>query len=149
MEEYASALGRSVQEDWQKVQGRFEDIPFSINSEEAINLIAKAINRKTKVNGKIKNLSKTIGKLINGGKSNSSLINTISQCYPLHPLVSLLLSPLSKQRFSNNERSIFSFLNSGEPNGFLHFLKNSNPKKENLYTLDKLFDYLQILKLLL
>ena len=144
MEEYASALGRSVQEDWQKVQGRFEDIPFSINSEEAVNLIAKAINRKSKANGKIKNLSRTIGKLINGGKSNSSLINAISQCYPLHPLVSLLLSPLSKQRFSNNERSIFSFLNSGEPNGFLHFLKNSNSKKENLYTLDKLFDYLQI-----
>ena len=42
-------LGRSVQEDWQKVQGRFEDIPFSINSEETINLIAKAINRKNKV----------------------------------------------------------------------------------------------------
>ena len=30
-EEYASSLGRSVQEDWQKIQGRFEDIPFSIN----------------------------------------------------------------------------------------------------------------------
>ena len=144
MEEYASSLGRSVQEDWQKVQGRFEDIPFSINSEEAINLIAKAINRKTKVNGRIKNLSKTIGKLINGGKSNSSLINAIAQCYPLHPLVSLLLNPLSKQRFGQNERSIFTFLNSGEPNGLLHFLKNSNSKKENFYTLDKLFDYLQI-----
>ena len=36
-------LGRTVQEDWQKIQGRFEDIPFSINSEETAHLIAKAI----------------------------------------------------------------------------------------------------------
>ena len=143
MEEYASNLGRSVQEDWQKVQGRFEDIPFSINSEETINLIAKAINRKNKINTKIKNLSSVVAKLMNGSKPSSSLINTISQCYPLHPLVALLLNPVSRQRFGQNERSIFTFLNSGEPNGFLHFLKNSNTKKE-LYTVDKLFDYLQI-----
>ena len=143
MEEYASNLGRSVQEDWQKVQGRFEDIPFSINSEETINLIAKAINRKKKVNTKIKNLSSAVAKHMNGSKPSSSLINTISQCHPLHPLSALLLSPLSRQRFGQNERSIFTFLNSGEPNGFLHFLKNSNVKKE-LYTVDKLFDYLQV-----
>ena len=37
-EEYAQSLGRTVQEDWQKIQGRFEDIPFSINSEETVNL---------------------------------------------------------------------------------------------------------------
>ena len=47
-EEYASNLGRTVQEDWQKVQGRFEDIPFSINAEESINLISSAINAKNK-----------------------------------------------------------------------------------------------------
>ena len=45
-EEYASSLGRSIQEDWQKIQGRFEDIPFSINTEETAHLIAKAIKQK-------------------------------------------------------------------------------------------------------
>ena len=45
-EEYASSLGRSIQEDWQKIQGRFEDIPFSINSEETAHLISKAIKQK-------------------------------------------------------------------------------------------------------
>ena len=38
-EEYASSLGRSIQEDWQKIQGRFEDIPFSINTEETAHLL--------------------------------------------------------------------------------------------------------------
>ena len=56
-EEYASNLGRSVAEDWQKIQGRFEDIPFSINSEETANLIEKAIKQKK--------LDSNFGKLAN------------------------------------------------------------------------------------
>ena len=47
-EEYAQNLGRTVQEDWQKIQGRFEDIPFSINQEETVHLIASAISQKKK-----------------------------------------------------------------------------------------------------
>jgi len=45
-EEYANSLGRTIQEDWSKIQGRFEDIPFSINPEETVHLIAKAIDKK-------------------------------------------------------------------------------------------------------
>src|SRR6056300_378501 len=140
-EEYASSLGRSVQEDWQKIQGRFEDIPFSINSEETAHLIAKAIKQKNTGSEFIKltnNIIKTIS-----GKPNKSYADVLSKCNPIHPLVTLLLNPISRQRFGQNERSIFSFLNSGEPNGLLYFLQHQENKKE-IYTLDKLFDYLQV-----
>ena len=140
-EEYASNLGRSVAEDWQKIQGRFEDIPFSINSEETANLIEKAIKQK-KLDSNFSKLANNIIKTING-KVNKSYANTLAKCNPIHPLVTLLLNPISRQRFGQNERSIFSFLNSGEPNGFLHFLQNRN-NKSDIYTLDKLFDYLQV-----
>jgi len=140
-EEYASSLGRSIQEDWQKIQGRFEDIPFSINSEETAHLIAKAIKQKKQDKEFVK-LSNTILKIING-KSSREYAETLSKCNPIHPLVTLLLNPISRQRFGQNERSIFSFLNSGEPNGFLYFLQHQENKKE-IYTLDKLFDYLQV-----
>ena len=118
-EEYASSLGRSVQEDWQKIQGRFEDIPFSINTEETANLIAKAIKQKKQDSNFIK-LSNDIIKSISG-KVNKSYGDVLGKCNPIHPLVTLLLNPISRQRFGQNERSIFSFLNSGEPNGFLYF----------------------------
>ena len=140
-EEYASNLGRSVQEDWQKIQGRFEDIPFSINSEETANLIEKAIKQK-KLDNNFSKLANHILKTING-KANKSYANSLAKCNPIHPLVTLLLNPISRQRFGQNERSIFSFLNSGEPSGFLYFLQNRNNKNE-IYTLDKLFDYLQV-----
>ena len=140
-EEYASNLGRSVQEDWQKIQGRFEDIPFSINSEETAHLIGKAI-KQTKLDNNFVKLANSITKIISG-KVNKNYVNALAKCNPIHPLVTLLLNPISRQRFGQNERSIFSFLNSGEPNGFLYFLQNQNNKNE-IYTLDKLFDYLQV-----
>ena len=42
-EEYANSLGRTIQEEWAKIQGRYEDIPFSINFEETVHLIAKVL----------------------------------------------------------------------------------------------------------
>ena len=141
-EEYANSLGRTIQEDWSKIQGRFEDIPFSINPEETVHLIAKAINKK-KNNKEFINLSNKISKLINNGKKNKSLSGTLANCEPIHPLVAILLNPISRQRFGQNERSIFTFLNSGEPYGFMNFL-NDNKNKKSIYTIDLLFDYLQV-----
>jgi len=148
-EEYASALGRNTQEEWQKIQGRFEDIPFSIGSEESVNLIARAINRKNKLSNdnlkKIGRISRSLIRTFKNGKisNNEDLEMTFNNCFPLHPLTSVLLGPISRNRFGQNERSIFTFLNSGEPHGFLHFLKSNNFEKNYLYGLDNLFDYLQ------
>ena len=77
-EEYASSPGRTVQEDWQKIQGRFEDIPFSINSEETAHLIAKAIKQKRQDKDFLK-LSNDVIRTING-KSNKSYGETLSKC---------------------------------------------------------------------
>ena len=141
-EEYAQSLGRTIQEDWQKIQGRFEDIPFSINQEETVHLIANAITQKKK-DSNFFYLSNKIARLSNSGKINKSLAAALSNCKPIHPLVALLLNPISRQRFGQNERSIFTFLNSGEPYGFMNFL-NDNKNRNSLYTVDLLFDYLQI-----
>ena len=140
-EEYAQSLGRTVQEDWQKIQGRFEDIPFSINSEETVNLISQAIGQKIK-DPKFNSISNKISKALNNGKTNNSLAEALSKCNPIHPLVSLLLNPISRQRFGQNEEAYLLFL-IPEPNGFLNFLNNPKNSKK-IYTLDILFDYLQV-----
>ncbi len=149
-EEYASSLGRTVQEDWQKIQGRFEDIPFSIGADESIFLIAKAIKKKNKLSEiadkKINRVTKSVIRTIQRSKvsnDENSLENSLINCFPLNPIVSMLLGPISRNRFGQNERSIFTFLNSGEPHGLIHFLRNNNTDKGNLYGLDNLFDYLQ------
>ena len=56
-------------------------------------------------------------------------------------MTALLLGPVSKSKFGQNERSTFAFLMSHEPYGFSYFLEN---RKENYsYTLDILWDYLK------
>ena len=79
--------------------------------------------KQKKLDSDFSKLANNIIKTING-KVNKSYANTLAKCNPIHPLVTLLLNPISRQRFGQNERSIFSFLNSGEPNGFLYFLQN-------------------------
>ena len=53
-----------------------------------------------------------------------------------------MLGPISKQRFGQNERSIFTFHNSGESFGFLSFINDDKTKPKTVYTPDLLFDYL-------
>ena len=65
----------------------------------------------------------------------------LSACWPLHPVVTCLLGPISRRRFGQNQRSLFGFLNSAELFGFQDFLKHA--EDERLYTPDLLWDYLR------
>ena len=149
-EEYASSLGRTVQEDWQKIQGRFLDIPFSIGSEESVFLISSAIKKTKKLSEtaekRISRVTKSVLRTLEKDKvtSTKTLEHSLIKCFPLNPLVSLLLGPISRNKFGQNERSIFTFLNSGEPSGLLYYLRNHDIQKGNIYNLDNLYDYLQL-----
>ena len=65
-------------------------------------------------------------------------------CWPLNPLTATCLGPISRRSYGQNQRSIFSFLGSGEPLGFKHFLENTSA--DNLdevgYSIADLWDYL-------
>ena len=52
----------------------------------------------------------------------AGLAKTLADAWPLHPATSLILGPVSRQRFAQNERSVFGFLSSAEPHGFQAFL---------------------------
>ena len=61
--------------------------------------------------------------------SPTNLKQSLINCWPLHPVTASLLGPISRKKFSQNERSVFGFLASAEPLGFTDFL-NSNPNTE-------------------
>ena len=66
----------------------------------------------------------------------------LEDCWPLHPIVACLLGPISRRRFGQNQRSIFGFLNSAEPQGFQDFLRYAGD--DDIYGPDRLWDYLRI-----
>ncbi|MFC7370742.1 hypothetical protein ACFQPF_03535 [Fictibacillus iocasae] len=56
--------------------------------------------------------------------------------YPLHPVTNYLL-PILSNIFAQNERTLFTFLESGESGGLIEHLKND----KGIYLPHKLFDY--------
>lgn len=140
--DYAHRLSRNMRDEWSKIQGRFIDLPINVAGEEQIDLLARAIvshNPQTTMP-----LAQKVSEVIRANKRGTSIAlpELLTNCWPLHPAVACLLGPISRRRFGQNQRSLFGFLNSSEPHAFQDFLNNAAP--QDLYTLEKLWDYLRI-----
>lgn len=147
---YAEMLNPIQQQEWSKVQGRFENIGFLESNAEILNLLQQAINRishKRELNSIETEIIQECDKLnlLPGDLSNKLGSQILAGCLPLHPVTSLLLSRLFRSFFAQNERSLFAFLSSQEPFGFQSFLATTTWESKSplpLYRLSHLFDYL-------
>lgn len=143
-EQYAARLGTNFRDEWAKIQGRFVDIPLTTGPEEAVRLISQAL-----VGDKPPTAHATVCARIAAiiKKRRSGLAEdfgtVLEKCWPLHPVVALLLAAVSRKRFGQNERSTFGFLNSGEPSGFQDFLGNAE-SRHALYGPAELWNYLRL-----
>ena len=136
-EEYAYRLSRDMRDEWAKIQGRFTDLAISIGPDEQLELLGRAIE----VEGQLRK-SAGLAKRVAGMLHRSTPPHLLEDCWPLHPVTACLLGPISRRRFGQNQRSLFSFLSSTEPLGFQDFLQTS--EEGNLYTPEILWDYLRI-----
>src|SRR4029079_1928578 len=68
------------------------------------------------------------------------LVEGLFATWPLNPVTALLLGPVSRQRFAQNERSLFGFLSSAEPSGFQEFIAAAGDSQT--YGPAQLWDYL-------
>ena len=139
-EEYAHRLSRQMRDEWSKIQGRFLDLAVNTSGDEQIDLLGRAIESDHRSNPP-GSLAEGVARLIHGQRS-PHLAEMLEDCWPLHPVTACLLGPLSRRRFGQNQRSIFGFLNSAEPQGFQDFLRNASDT--DLYGPDRLWDYLRI-----
>lgn len=149
-EHYAAGLSPVQQREWAKVQGRFEDIGFLESPGELLSLINKAIYP-------VKPLDHELSEVIASEAIRAERLSILPRdldrqvtqhvlagCAPLHPTVALALGRLFRSRLSQNERSLFAFLSSGEPYGFQEYLRQetwSGDSYRPFYRLDNLYDY--------
>jgi len=149
--EYASTLSQMQRNEWQKVQGRFDDISYLEPPSHVINLILRAIRQKNDRDNRgihlaLDQWAKTQMELTKklGVKGISGLkINKVKHLYPFSPLTAILLGELS-HRFAQNDRTVFSFLSSTVPKSFSGFLVTHTIEKESplpTLSLDWLYDY--------
>ena len=143
-EEYAHRLSREMRDEWAKIQGRFIDLVVNAAGEEQIDLIGRAIEGDPPAGITATFPAGEVAACAYRGRTEdtASLTNMLDACWPLHPVTSCLLGPVSRRRFGQNQRSIFGFLNSSEPHGFQDFLKHA--EDHDLYGPDRLWDYLHV-----
>jgi len=143
--EYLPRTERQQRQEWEKIQGRFADILFGLSIEESISLVASAIDGRSAGENDLNLINLCCGCLASGRLSlNKNLPKLFAKSMPLHPYTAVMLCLVAKQRFGQNERSLFSFLASSEPGGLQEFGRADTPELPDLFTLDLLFDYLQI-----
>jgi ribosomal protein S15P/S13E len=140
MESYAYGLSKIQQQEWTKVKGRFREITFNEPVEQLLFLASEYVaeNYKSKASKPV--IEKCL-KLTTETKAfnfNKEFLEDIaSKLYPLDILSANILT-LSLQRYGQNERSLFSFLESSDHTGLAKFKKQENP----FYNLSNVYDYL-------
>lgn len=139
-ESYAYSLSSTQKQEWAKVKGRFREITFNEPVEQLLYLASEYVaeNITTKAN---KSAVEKCLKLAANTKAfdfNKDFLNEIAiKLYPLDILAANTLT-LALQRYGQNERSLFTFLESTDHTGLTKFNKQENP----FYNLSCVYDYL-------
>jgi hypothetical protein len=122
-EHYSHRLGKQLRVEWQKVQGRFAALAFLEPPEQSLRIVAAAFERQggtlpDKVVDALEDWTSLLAAegALPPGLDEAQARKLFRRCYPLHPLT-LLILPVLCQKAAQNERTLFSYLGSGEPFG--------------------------------
>lgn len=100
--------------EWAKVQGRFEDIPFTDSASETRALIATVFDVDESLRARVDAWAAEQAQAMKRLAIKEFLTPAaVASCFPLHPLAAAVLPELCG-RYGQNERTLFSFLAGAE-----------------------------------
>ncbi len=139
---YTNSVTSMTYTDWDKIQGRFENIVFRDDYYEMLNIFKETISPKK--SEPIENAKNLISYICTQSVLNkSSKSELFEKIVPIHPFSAIVISEIFT-RYFQNQRSIFSFLFSTEPYAFQEFI-GAEQEKAILYTLSDLYNYVSYL----
>lgn len=135
---YAHSLQQAQRFEWTKVKGRFKEVPFNEPVEHLLNLAGERLSQSDEWGKAPKSLEKII-KSFNETKalSFSNTTELAQKIFPLDPFAGSVLV-LALQRYGQNERSLFTFLESQDYTGLRGYDRRSNP----FFNLSNAYDFL-------
>ncbi len=124
--DYGERLASVQRNEWAKIQGRFEDIPFRDSPTQMIRLIGQAIDQSQAetFHPAIHNQAVEWFECLPSDIKDDVTPQVLAAAYPLHPISALVL-PMLCTRYAQNDRSLFTFLTSAEPYSFKNFLEET------------------------
>ena len=144
-DDYLVGAEASKRREWAKVQGRFEDVAYVESARQTRALIGSVFATRDEVlRARIRKRAVTYsGSLRELGIADGTDADILASCYPLHPLVALVLPELCS-RYGQHERTLFSFLAGADPSSAASFLaarKLGAGRQLPSVSLDAVYDY--------
>ncbi|MEX2410217.1 MAG: hypothetical protein WD607_02395 [Candidatus Paceibacterota bacterium] len=136
---YAHGLDTQQRKEWDKVRGRLKELTFNEPVEQLLHIASEFLkdDEKDWKELKIEELIQCIESSQSFPLRNELTIDLAKNLYPLDPLSGGIIS-LALQKYGQNERSLFTFLQSDEFLGINDFDRNANP----YFNLSCVYDYL-------
>ena len=144
-DDYLVGAEASKRREWAKVQGRFEDVAYVESARQTRALIGSVFDiRDDQLRERIRRRARTYaGSLRALGIADGTDAAALASCYPLHPLVALVLPELCS-RYGQHERTLFSFLAGADPASAASFLAAKSLSARGplpSVSLDLVYDY--------
>lgn len=135
-EQYGRNLGSKLKNEWTKIQGRYQTVPFVETTEQSLHIMAQVFQNRlpkswtARINKQIKDFVADMSKakVLPQGLNQKESLALFRQCYPLHPMT-LLLLPVLCRKIAQNERSLFNYLGSSEDGGLVGQMKHTEVGK--------------------
>lgn len=148
--QYASQLPITVQKEWAKIEGRFQESAFYDRGTGHYEMISNvfetsiadsdaALYKKVKKFNEVF-LAGVVDKGLGVFFERKNPAELISRCYPLHP-VTLALLPVISQKVAQNERTLYTFLTRDEENSLRRFIQAENIAELNFLSPIHLYKY--------
>lgn len=137
---YAFHLSESQRNEWNKVKGRFKEIAFNVPAEQLLLIAAERLEAQG-LPFETPSLAKVF-QLIQRSKAfplNDYLDKDIAKKLSPLEILSASVLTLALQRYGQNERSLFSFLDADDYKGIHQFQQHEHAL---YYNLVNVFDYL-------
>ena len=152
--QYASQLPINVQQEWAKIEGRFQESAFYDKDADYYKMISTVFKNnisvthpsmarkyKTYINQYVSNFKEEAFK---GFIDLQNLKSILLNCFPLHPSVLSLLPHLSK-KVAQNERTLYTFLTRDENYSLKRFLEEQFKDHTTLLMPYDLYQYFKFL----
>ena len=143
--DYVAGMGRWIEAEWSRSSERYEELAFGGSTEQTLFMLGHSLRPLGGHTEAICERAREIyGEAVDRGvfaASREDVAQIADKLYPLHPGAVAALASATR-RFGQNERSVFSFLQSLEPASFKRFAHDTSYGSERWYRAPDALDYL-------
>lgn len=137
---YSYKLDETQRNEWTKVKGRFKEVVFVEPAEQLLQMTASQLEKRFDI--PTPEASENLLSLYSLAKKYKVVsvdlpLSTCKSLYPLEPISSICLT-YSMQRYGQNERTLFSFLEATDR----YSLNAFKPSNNHMFALPEVYDYI-------